>query len=128
MNPVNRLPLEQVEIELKFRTSSIFFCLRQKKCTQTYTKSLYFLFAASFIEVKNVLENFNKYEISCASFHPIDPVLACGLQDARVILLHAANHFVSFSEWKIKGNLRGGGEKLSLAWNVGSISIFLLFI
>ena len=25
MNPVNRLPLEQVEIELKFRTSSIFF-------------------------------------------------------------------------------------------------------
>ena len=48
--------------------------------------------------------------------------------NARVILLHAANHFVSFSEWKIKGNLRGGGEKLSLAWNVGSISIFLLFI
>ena len=62
------------------------------------------------------------FEISqgrCASFHPTEPVLACGLLDGRVILLKEPNQSSLFCNW-IKSEIPkvDGGYKVSIAWNV----------
>jgi hypothetical protein len=60
--------------------------------------------------------------IRCASFHPADPVLACGLMngdDGRVVLLKGLNHSNPFSTWEIERQLECEGDSMySLGWNV----------
>ncbi|EFX85294.1 hypothetical protein DAPPUDRAFT_314015 [Daphnia pulex] len=60
--------------------------------------------------------------LRCASFHPSDPVLACGLMDGddgRVVLLKGLNHSVPFSNWEIELQLECEKESMySLGWNL----------
>ena len=56
--------------------------------------------------------------VRCASFHPIEPVLACGLEDGRTVLLKGSHHSVSFPNWKIEREFAGKHEIALLQWNV----------
>ncbi len=61
----------------------------------------------------------------CASFHPIDPILACGLYDGRVLFLRESEQSRSMSDWKSDENdaLRIGGFIVSIEWNVRTASM-----
>lgn len=72
----------------------------------------------TFEEIDLSLETFGISGIRCAKFHPIDPVLACGLLDTRVVILRGANHSVLFADWKIERELQPKSLALELEWNV----------
>nr|CAH0107588.1 unnamed protein product [Daphnia galeata] len=76
-----------------------------------------------FTEVEHSkLEERGWRNIRCASFHPADPVLACGLMngdDGRVVLLKGLNHSNPFSTWEIERQLECEGDSMySLGWNL----------
>jgi hypothetical protein len=82
-----------------------------------------FYFTDLFKEVEHSqLEERGWRNLRCASFHPSDPVLACGLMDGddgRVVLLKGLNHSVPFSNWEIERQLECEKESMySLGWNV----------
>lgn len=66
----------------------------------------------------NPFEDMGIRYVRCVNFHPTDPVLACGLQDGRVVLLKGSDHSISFPHWIIERELGGKKEISLLQWNV----------
>ena len=64
------------------------------------------------------LEEFGICGVRCASFHPTEPILACGLTDGRIVLLKGSDHSTPFSQWVFDYILPVGVHKVTIAWNV----------
>ena len=64
------------------------------------------------------LEEFGICDVRCASFHPTEPILACGLTDGRIVLLKGSDHSTPFSQWVFDYILPVGVHKVTIAWNV----------
>lgn len=82
----------------------------------------------TFKEVEHSLEEkFGIKQVLSAKFHPIDPVLAFGLQE-RIVLLKGANHSVLFSDWEKEQEFNLKSPALLLEWNVRQPRILTYFI
>ena len=64
------------------------------------------------------LEEFGICGVRCASFHPTEPILACGLTDGRIVLLKGSDHSTPFSQWVFDYILPVGVHKVTITWNV----------
>ncbi len=87
--------------------------------------SIYFFYSfeciASLVESRHSLDEMGIRDVRCASFHPIDSVLACSLADGRVVLLKGSDRSTLFSNWRDTRELVSVNEtnvKISLGWNV----------
>jgi hypothetical protein len=57
--------------------------------------------------------------VRSASFHPIDPVLACGLFKEGLFFLRGSSHTTSLENWEIeRKHILRNGTVLSIQWNV----------
>ncbi len=72
----------------------------------------------SFKEVEVLLKS--RLDVRSSNFHPIEPVLACGLLSGEIVLLKGSNHSTSISTWKIERQCRCESSALSLKWNVSN--------
>jgi transducin (beta)-like 1 len=60
-------------------------------------------------------------DVRSASFHPNDPVLACGLFHGGVIFLRGSSHTTSFENWDIEPTHYPHERAiLFIQWNVSS--------
>ena len=60
-----------------------------------------------------------QHDVRSASFHPIDPVLACGLFHGGLVFLRGSSHTTSFENWEIEPkNCPYDKAILSIQWNV----------
>jgi len=61
----------------------------------------------------------SKLDVRSAGFHPIDPVLACGLVRGELVFLRGFNHSTPFENWEIEPkHYRYERTILSVQWNV----------
>jgi transducin (beta)-like 1 len=57
--------------------------------------------------------------VRSASFHPINPVLACGLVQGGLVFLRGTDHTTPFKDWEIEPkHYRYGRIILFVQWNV----------
>jgi hypothetical protein len=60
-------------------------------------------------------------DVRSASFHPVDPVLACGLFQGGVVFLCGASHATLFVNWETESKRHSYDRTvLSVQWNVSS--------
>ena len=63
----------------------------------------------------------SKLYVRSSSFHPIDPVQACGLYSGEVVILRGPNHSARLSpNWTIERQFPYESSALSLEWNVSN--------
>jgi hypothetical protein len=61
----------------------------------------------------------SEMDVRSASFHPIDPILACGLVQGGVVFLRGSNHTTPFEDWEIDPkHYKYRKTILSVQWNV----------
>jgi hypothetical protein len=61
----------------------------------------------------------SEMDVRSASFHPIDPVLACGLVQGGLVFLRGTDHTTPFKDWEIEPkHYRYERTILSVQWNV----------
>ena len=80
-----------------------------------------FLIEVSLAESQFSLEEMGLRDVRCASFHPIDSVLACSLADGRVLLLGGSGSSTLFPNWRLLKELVSENDtamNVSLGWNV----------
>jgi hypothetical protein len=63
------------------------------------------------------LKKMGIYDARCGSFHPTDPIFACGLFNGQVLLLKNVD---STKDWEVQGiePPKWGISKVSMKWNV----------
>jgi hypothetical protein len=66
------------------------------------------------------LKKMGIYDARCGSFHPTDPILACGLFNGQVVLLK--KNVDSTKDWDFQDiePSEWGISKVSMKWNVSS--------
>jgi transducin (beta)-like 1 len=63
----------------------------------------------------------SEMDVRSASFHPIDPVLACALFSGGILLVKSSwKHSTSLSTWKLQCQFRCEYSALSLNFNVSN--------
>jgi transducin (beta)-like 1 len=61
----------------------------------------------------------SEMDVRSASFHPVDPVLACGLFKGGLVFLRGSNHTTPFKDWEIEPKHHPYERTiLSVQWNV----------
>jgi transducin (beta)-like 1 len=61
------------------------------------------------------------HDVRSASFHPIDPVLACGLFKGGLVFLRGSSHTTSLENWEIeRQHVLYDRTVLFIKWNVSS--------
>ncbi|XP_046460954.1 F-box-like/WD repeat-containing protein TBL1X [Daphnia pulex] len=66
----------------------------------------------------------SKLDVRSSSFHPIDPVLACGLVQGGLVFLRGTNHSTPFENWEIEPVYsRYERTILSVQWNVNGTKV-----
>jgi transducin (beta)-like 1 len=59
------------------------------------------------------------HDVRSASFHPIDPVLACGLFKEGLVFICGSSHTTSLENWEIeRKHILRNRTVLSIQWNV----------
>ncbi|XP_046460960.1 vegetative incompatibility protein HET-E-1-like [Daphnia pulex] len=65
-----------------------------------------------------------RLDVRSASFHPIEPVLACGLVRGGLVLLRGSNHTTTFENWKIETKqYQCENTILSVQWNADGTKV-----
>jgi hypothetical protein len=61
----------------------------------------------------------NKLDVRSAGFHPVEPVLACGLVSGELVFIRGTDHSTPFENWEMEPKkYRYGRIILSVQWNV----------
>jgi hypothetical protein len=72
-----------------------------------------------FKELSRSCFNRGNGQVDFCRFHPLDPVLACSLDDGRVCIFEGLNHEIPFEEWSRKYWLANAGSWVwRIDWNV----------
>ncbi|XP_046633768.1 F-box-like/WD repeat-containing protein TBL1XR1-A [Daphnia pulicaria] len=60
----------------------------------------------------------NKLDVRSAGFHPVEPVLACGLVSGELVFIRGTDHSTPFENWEMEPKkYRYGRIILSVQWN-----------
>jgi transducin (beta)-like 1 len=59
------------------------------------------------------------HDVRSASFHPIEPVLACGMAEGGLFFIRGSSHTTSLENWEMeRQNVLYDRTVLSIQWNV----------
>ena len=78
-----------------------------------------------FKELSRSCFNRGNGQVDFCRFHPLDPVLACSLDEGRVCIFEGLNHEMPFGEWSRKFLLANAGSGVCrIDWNVSYSNCF----